>query len=197
MHEDSRDARAGAHDGAGWDDGLLRVFDDLEQQAAGMHLVEREAEVADVAASEYAAVDLEARLRGALDAGELRLRLRGGQQPRGRLTRVGAGWCVLASGPTRWLVALPAVLVVSGAAPRAGHPATRSVADTLPLRSLLRRLADDPTTGGCALHLRDGERLEGRLLRVGADFAEVTAGASRDAAALVPLGALDAVRWTP
>lgn len=200
MHENDRgDARAErVGRDSGWDDGLLHLFDDLEQQAAGLHLAERESEVADVAASEYAAVDLEARLRGALGDGsrELVLRLRGGQQPRGRLTRVGAGWCVLAAGPTRWLVALPAVLVVAGAAPRAGHPSTRSVADTLPLRSLLRRLADDLATGPVAVHLRDGERLEGRVVRVGADFAELATGPSREAGLLVPVTAVDAVRWT-
>lgn len=189
MHEHDQDR-------TGWDDGLLRVFDDLEQQASGLHLVEREAEVADVAASEYAAVDLETRLRGAVGVGELAVRLRGGQQPRGRLTRVGAGWCVLVSGPTRWLVTLPAVLAVTGVASRAGHPATRSVADTLPVRSLLRRLVEE-SPAGCALHLADGQRLEGRLLRVGADFAEIASGAARDATSLVPLAALDAARWTP
>lgn len=178
------------------DEALLGLFDDLEQQAAGLHLAEREAEVADVAASEYAAVDLEARLRGALHHGEVALRLRGGQQPRGRLTRVGPGWCVLATGATRWLVALPAVLTVTGAASRAAHPATRSVADTLPLRALLRRLAEDPAATACSLHLGDGERLEGRVLRVGADFVEVGTASDRGVTLLVPLPGLDAVRWT-
>lgn len=178
------------------DEALLDLFDDLEQQAAGLHLAEREVEVADVAASEYVAVDLESRLRGAVPHDEVGLRLRGGQQPRGRLTRVGSGWCVLASGATRWLVAAPALLTVSGAAARAAHPSTRSVADTLPLRALLRRLAEDPTTGSCVVHLGDGERLEGRLLRVGADFVEVVTGSSRAATVLVPLPGLDAVRWT-
>ncbi|GAB3998890.1 hypothetical protein [Nocardioides marmoraquaticus] len=196
MHENERGDTRAEH--GGWDDGLLHLFDDLEQQAAGLHLAEREGEVADVAASEYAAVDLEARLRGALGDGsrEIALRLRGGQQPRGRLTRVGAGWCVLAAGPTRWLVVLPAVLVVTGAAPRAAHPSTRSVADTLPLRSLLRRLADDLATGPVAVHLGDGERLEGRVVRVGADFVELAPGSSREAGLLVPVAAIDAVRWT-
>ena len=67
---------------------MFAVFDDLEQQAAGLHLVERDAEVADLTVAEYSRISLGARLHASLGL-ELRVRLLGGHQLSGRLARVG------------------------------------------------------------------------------------------------------------
>ena len=65
---------------------MFAVFDDLEQQAAGLHLVERDAEVADLTVAEYSRVSLGARLHASL-GDELRLRLVGGHVVSGRLAQ--------------------------------------------------------------------------------------------------------------
>ena len=49
-----------------WEERLLAVFDDLEQQAEGLALEARDAEVAELGRAEYAAVDVAARLHGAV-----------------------------------------------------------------------------------------------------------------------------------
>src|SRR5438128_2529587 len=49
-----------------WRDRLWDVLDDLEQQAEGLALAARDAEVAEQSRAEYARVDLSARLHGSL-----------------------------------------------------------------------------------------------------------------------------------
>ena len=44
-----------------WHESMFAVFDDLEQQAEGLHLAERDAEVADLTLAEYTRVTLAAR----------------------------------------------------------------------------------------------------------------------------------------
>lgn len=178
--------------GTTWEARLLELFDDLEQQATGLDLVERELQVADLAQSEYAQVALVDRLRAGLGA-PLTLLLPGDLQVRGVLTRCGEEWLVLRdAGDAAWLVPTAHLLSVAGLGPRASHPSTGSVADRLPLRALLRRVAEGGRS--CQLHLRDGSRREGPLGRVGRDFVEVDAAGTT---LLVPAGAVVAVRWTP
>lgn len=178
--------------GTSWESRLLELFDDLEQQAAGLDLVERELQVSDLAQSEYAQVTLADRLRAAVGV-EVTLLLPAGLQVRGVLTRSGEGWVVLRdAGDAAWVVPTPHLLGVGGLGPRAAHPSTGSVADRLPLRALLRRVAEEGRS--CLLHLRDGSRREGVLRRVGHDFVEIDAAAST---VLVPAEALVALRWTP
>src|SRR4051794_10210086 len=45
-----------------WEERLLDLFDDLEQQAEGLALIGRDAEVAELSRAEYAQVDLADRL---------------------------------------------------------------------------------------------------------------------------------------
>lgn len=179
-----------------WESRLLELFDDLEQQAGGLHLLEREAEVEDRVAREYAHVTLASRCHASVGR-ELSLRLLGGVQVRGRLVRSGAQWLLLHEHQSAWLVPLEAVGSCAGLGRDAAPESTWSVADRLPLRSLLRRVLQEESR--CQLHLRDGQQLDATLLRVGADFVE--AGSAGEVpprgggALLLPLTALAGVRW--
>ncbi|MDQ6642262.1 MAG: hypothetical protein M3Y66_07205 [Actinomycetota bacterium] len=178
----------------GWESSVLALLDDLEQQAEGLHLVERDLEVADRGVAEYAQVSLASRLHGAAGR-EVRLTLLGGLTLAGAVERTGADWLLLIDQTQReWVVRQGALAVLQGASSRAVPDAALGVLRRLPLRSVLRRLAEEGA--GCLLHLVDGGRLEGRLLRLGDDFAEVRLGGghSTDGYDVVPLTALAAIQ---
>lgn len=156
---------------------MFAVFDDLEQQATGLHLVERDAEVADLTVAEYSRVSLGARLHASL-GDELRLRLVGGHLVSGRLARVGEDWLLLVDRSSEWIVRHDGVLTLTGLSARAHSEETWSVMDRLPLRAVLRRLsrASEP----CLVHFVDDQRVEGRIGRVGLDFFELRVGEGVD-----------------
>lgn len=157
----------------GWEDALLGLFEDLEQQAAGLHLVEREAEVAELSVAEYAQVTLASRVHASVGQ-QLNIQLLGGRRAAGRLARAGQGWMLLVDGRHETVVRTAAVCTLAGLSPRADPEQTWSVVDRLSLRALLRRLA---AQGGLLrIVLVDGGHLEGRLGRVGHDFVEVRVG---------------------
>jgi hypothetical protein len=160
-----------------WEDAVVALFDDLEQQAEGLQLLERDAEVADLTQAEYARIALAARLHASV-GGVLRLRLLGGRLVSGRLSRVGQDWLLLADQGSEWVLRTAAVASLSGVSPRATHEDTRSVLDTLSLRHVLRRVAGDAEP--VLVHLLDEQRLEGRVGRVGADFFELHVGHGPD-----------------
>lgn len=173
-----------------WETRLLEVFDDLEQQADGLALREREAQLRDLVAGEYGQVTLEARCR-ASSGREVALLLRGGARVVGRLVRAGGDWVVVreqASGPATWVVPLAAVTSVTGLAEAAADASTWQVADRVPLRALLRRISQEQLEE-CRLHLDDGQVLTGVIARVGADFVELRGGR------VLPSAALAGVRW--
>lgn len=172
-----------------WEHELFALFDDLEGQAAALWEADREAELADRARAEYATVTLASRLmasRGrtvALDVPHV-------GRVEGRLDRLGDGWCLVSGAGQDWVVPLPAVVAVHGAAERSVPEVAWSPVDRLGLRAALRRLAD--AGARCLLHLGDGTRHEALVERVGADFLE-----ARDAAGgllLVPYAGLVAVQ---
>lgn len=179
-----------------WEHALLGVFEDLEQQAAGLRLADRDAEVADLAAAAYAEVGLADRVHASWGA-TIGLRCDGGLVLGGTLERSGPDWLVVSSGGAGWLVPLAGVVSVTGLSPRADVRAGWSVVDRLTLRALVRRTAEqDPWS---RLHLRDGSAVSGAVLRVGQDFVELLSGdpegpRGRSATALVPMGALVAMR---
>lgn len=155
-----------------WERQLLDLFEDLEQQVAGLDLAARDAEVAELERAQYAEVELAARWHASL--GELvRVTVAGAGTVAGRLTRVGEGWCLLAGeSPTEErIVVLSAVQAARGLSPRALLPEARSVVTRLGLGSALRRVAEEQR----ALEaLRsDGATSRGRVARVGADFLEL------------------------
>ena len=175
-----------------WEQQLLDLFEDLEQQAAGLDLVARDAEVAELERAQYAEVDLAARWHASVGA-TVRMTVLGVGTIAGRLARVGAGWCLLAAespAERETIVALPAVSVVRGLSPRAAPPQARSVVTRLGLGSALRRVAEEQQVVEAARI--DGGRSRGRVARVGADFVELVG--EEAAIEVIPFAALAVVR---
>ena len=178
----------------GWERSVLALLDDLEQQAEGLQQVERDLEVADRSRAEYAHVRLTSRLH-ALAGRDVRLTLLGGLSLSGTVERTGPDWVLLTEATRReWVVRSAALAVVQGASARAVPDDALGVLRRLSLRSVLQGLADEGSA--CLFHLVDGSRLEGGLLRLGEDFAEVRLGGNGPAGGydLLPLAALAAVQ---
>lgn len=175
-----------------WDERLGELFDDLEQQAEGLALSQRDAEVAELVRAEYAQVDLTARLHGSLGH-RLLLDVDGLRVLDGVLGRVGSGWCLLDSGAREWVVRLDAVRSLRGLGERVVRAQARPLAARLGLASALRSVAQAQVDA--VLHRVDGSATRGRLERVGSDFVDLRVG-DRDAGYLetVPFVALAAVR---
>ena len=179
-----------------WESRLVDLFDDLEQQAAGLALQARDAEVAEAGRAQYAEVELLGRLHASLGRSVV-TELHGAGQVSGRLARVGRGWALLVPEEApgqEWLVNLGALLETRGLSPRTSAEAGWGVATRVSIGSALRRVAEAPEA--CLLSLTDGSTRRGRLGRVGADFVELVRDGTpspRDAG-LVPFGALALVR---
>lgn len=175
-----------------WEEELFAFLDDLEQQAAGLYDLDRQAEVADRSRAEYRSVALASRLMASVDT-ELSLSVLGVGTVRGRLERVAAQWCLVGAPGTDWVVRLDAVGAVEGASDRAVPEVAWSPVSQLGLGSALRRLADAGER--CVLHRVDGGRHDGVLSRVGEDFVEVLEGdPASGRLSLVAFGALAAVQ---
>jgi hypothetical protein len=171
--------------GGSWRD----VVEDLEQQAVGLHLRDRDDEVDQLGQAEYAEVDLVARLHGSVD-GALRLTLVDGLRIEGLLVSAGADFGVVEDDHNSWLVRTAAIARAHGLTGRAVSEPARHVLARLRLTSMLRRLADDSLA--VRVHLDGGDRLEGVVGRVGRDFFELhVAGGDVE---VVGAGALTAVR---
>jgi hypothetical protein len=175
-----------------WDDRIGDLFADLEQQADGLALAARDAEVAEQSRAEYASVDLASRLHGSVGA-RLLVTVTGAGPLDATLARVGVGWCLLDAGPHEWVVRLAAVGGVRGLSERAVAEQARPVTARLGLGSALRGVVEARTE--VVLHRVDGTQVPGTLRRVGADFVEVAVGEGRSGyLEAVPFGALAAVR---
>ncbi len=171
---------------------MFAVFDDLEQQAAGLHLVERDAEVADLTIAEYSRISLGARLHASLGH-DLRVRLLGGHQVAGRLARVGEDWMLLVDRAGEWIVRYEGIAALSGVSARANSEETWSVMDRLSLRAVLRRFSG--VSEPCLVHFRDDHQLEGRIGRVGHDFVELYVGTGQDRSVqVVPVSSVSALQ---
>lgn len=153
-----------------WDDRLLAVFDDLEQQAEGLALSARDVEVAELGRAEYAGVDLVARLSGSTGTA-LRLEVRGIGRLAGRLARVGSDWVLLEDAGHEWLVRVRAVTEVRGLGDHALAREHRTVAASLGFGSALRGIAEERVT--VLVHRLDDGLVRGTLRRVGGDFVEI------------------------
>jgi hypothetical protein len=150
----------------GWDERLFDLLDDLEGQAEALYAAERDAEVADRSRAEYASVTLAGRLMASIGRPVV-LDVAGPGRVRGRLRRVGSGWCLVEGD---WLVPIDAVASAEGLSERAVPEVAWPPVARLGLGSALRRLADDGTP--CVVHTRAGARHDVVLLRVGRDFVE-------------------------
>lgn len=181
---------------------LHDLFEDLEQQAAGLELTERDAELADRARSEYAGVTVSARVHASLGR-HVRLRLVDGAVLEGVLTQAGPDWCWLSQAGApgeqgECLVRLAAVAVAEGLSPRAVAEVARPAVARLGFGSALHRCAGDERR--LRLRVAGMGELEVRLRRVGADFAEVRLGdqplqegqAGQPETLVVPLAAVNA-----
>ena len=153
-----------------WEERLLDLFDDLEQQADGLALAERDALVTEQSRAEYAEVDLAARLAASVGA-RVRLDVRGVGGLDGVLRRTGDGWLVLDAGGRAWVVVLTAVRRARGLSDGAVDAAARPLTTRLGLASALRGLAE--ARWETVLHGPDGQVSRVFLGRVGRDFMEV------------------------
>ena len=173
-----------------WEEHLVDLFEDLEHQAQALADAERGPELADRSRAEYRGVTLASRLMASVGR-DVVLRVEGVGRLEGRVQRVGAGWGLLSgSAGHDWLLALPALTRVAGASPRSVPEVAWPRVAGLGLGAALRRLAEEEQH--CLVHLRDGDRLDGVLQRVGVDFAEVLDPAGR--LTLVAFDALAAVQ---
>ncbi len=172
-----------------WEEHLLDLFEDLEQQAQALADAERAPDLADRSQAEYRAVSLASRLMASLGR-DVTLNVLGPGTVAGRLDRVGQGWCLLSGAGQDWLVALEALQAVGGVSTRSVPEVAWPRVAGLGLAPALRRLAD--AAAPCVLHLRDGSRREGDLGRVGRDFVELREVDER--VVLVPLDALAAAQ---
>jgi hypothetical protein len=154
-----------------WDEQLFAFLDDLEQRARALDDADRASELADRSRSEYAAVSLVSRLMASMDD-DLTLEVLGVGPVGGRLRRVGPDWCLVHGSAQDWVVRL-----VEGVSERSVPEVAWSPVSRLGLASALRRLAD--TGADCRVHAVDGTVRDGRLTRVGADFAEMRVGEER------------------
>ncbi len=176
-----------------WEESLLELFEDLEQQASGMALEERDLEVADRAQAEYLRVDVVSRWMASVGC-EVRLRLPGLGALGGRVARVGVDWCLLEpgggdTGAFDWVVPLSSVVSVLGLSERSVHREAWPVTARLSLGSVLRRMGEERVP--VQVHLTDGGREAGPLGRVGADFVELEGAAGVLA---IPFTSLSALR---
>jgi hypothetical protein len=159
-----------------WDEQLFAFLDDLEQQAEALYDADRVDELADRSRSEYAGVTLVSRLMASLES-ELALDVLGVGPVVGALRRVGPDWCLLHGAAQDWVVPLAAVKSVEGASERSVPEVAWSPVSRLGLGSALRGLCE--TGAECRIHAVDGTVRDGRLLRVGSDFVEMTVGEGR------------------
>jgi hypothetical protein len=172
-----------------WEERLLQEFEDLELQAEGLHLAERDAAVAELGVSQYSEVDLASRLHASVGR-EVRLSLAGAGTLTGPISRVGSDWMLVRHERTEAVVRMAAVVRVEGASERAVPQEARSVIAKLGLGSALRQLA--AARDHLAVTLVDGTVIRGQIRRVGADFVEVVGEAGR--VELAPFDALALLR---
>jgi hypothetical protein len=178
-----------------WEEAMSEVFDDLEQQAAGLHLAERDAEVAEMSLAEYSRITLAERLHASVGQ-DLRIRLAGGHQLAGRLARCGPDWLLLVDRGAEWIVRCEGITSVSGLSPGADSEKAWSVVDRLTVRSLLRRLSADAVA--CLVRFVDDQQVSGRIGRVGQDFVELHVGEGDGRSVqVVPLHVVAALQEQP
>jgi hypothetical protein len=144
------------------------LFADLEAFAEATERWAFEADVADRARAERAALTLADRVRGHV-GGTLAFRLADGDRIRARVADVGADWVLLEDGAP---VVLPmrAVAGIEGLSRCAAHPAG-ALARRVGLGIVLRRLSRD--RAAVQVGLLGGGTVTGTIDRVGADHLDV------------------------
>jgi hypothetical protein len=175
------------------------LFADLEAQALGWQLAERETEVADRTRGEVAQISMVSRLRHRAGA-PIRLQVVGAGAVSGRLNRVGPDWTLVTT-PDETVVATAAISAVHDLPWESTPTETISQVEArMRLTSVLRAIARDRST--VVICLRDASTLIGTPDRVGADWVDLAAHepgqAPRRSTVLsrstVPLAAIATVR---
>ena len=172
-----------------WEEQLVDLFEDLEQQAQHLYAAERAPELADRSRTEYRAVTLASRLMASVGH-EVSLDVLGVGPVAGVLQRVAQGWCLLRGSGQDWVLTLDAVDTVIGLSSRSVPEVAWPRVAALGLGAALRRLGEERLPS--VLHLRSGSRHEGTLGRVGADFVELGLDSGRTV--LVSFSALAAAQ---
>lgn len=174
-----------------------RLFADLEVEAAGLDLAERDSEIAERTRAEQATVHLADRLRAAVGA-PLTLHVKGAGTIPGQLEQVSSCWLLLSTATSvEWLVAWPAVMSVAGLRSRAAVAPT-SALERLGWPATWRVLARD--RGLVHVVRSDGSTVDGVPERAGADYVELRREGgleigSRGDLELVPYAAVAGVRY--
>jgi hypothetical protein len=180
-----------------WEERLLDLFDDLEQQAEGLALVERDAAVAELSRAEYATVDLLSRLHASIDHPVV-LAVSGVGRIEATMARTGTDWVLAVAPPHEWIVRVAALAQVAGLSDRAVETRHQPVSSRVGLGSVLRSIAE--SRAPVVVHHIEGASVRGRLRRVGADFVELWTGedAGRESGPegwlVIPFGSVAAVR---
>lgn len=174
----------------GWETDLFALFDDLEQQAGSLAAAERADDVADRSRAEYRSVTLASRLMASVGT-EVTISAEGIDAVTGRIDRVADGWLLVSTAQHDWVINQAAVNGVVGASVRSVPEVAWSSLARLGLGSALRRIAEAGER--CVLHQRNGQRHEGTLRRIGADFCELVVGEERRMV-LVPFTGLAAAQ---
>lgn len=177
--------------GVTWEERLLELFDDLEQQAEALALAARDAEAAARARDHYTEVDLASRLHASVGS-EVELVVPGAGAVCGRLLRVARGWCLVEPATAQGrevILNLQGLLSARGLAARAAPEQVRGVTSRLGIASALRGVAAG--NDEVVLVRVDGQVRRGRLGRVGSDFLELVTESGSEA---VPMTAVSAVR---
>jgi hypothetical protein len=156
-----------------WEDELFAYLDDLEGRAEALYHADRAPDLLDRSRSAYQGVSLASRLVASTGL-ELTLEVVGLGAVTGRLARVGADWSLLHGPRQEWVVPHHAVAAAHGVSDRSVPEVAWPALTRLSLPAALRRLADEAEP--CTLHLTDGRRHDGALVRVGADFVELASG---------------------
>ncbi len=184
-----------------WEEMLLDLFDDLEQQAEGLALAERDVEVAELSRAEYAQVDFASRLH-ASTGHRVVLVVAGMGHVDATILRVGADWLLADDGAHEWILRIAALAHVRGLSEQAVGEQHRPVPARVGVGSALRSVAE--SRAAVVLHRLDGALVRGQLRRVGADFVELWVSEHAEAwrpgpeghVEVVPFSGLAAVRAT-
>lgn len=155
-----------------WEERLAGLFEDLEQQAEGLHLADRDAEVAERGRGEYAAhVDLASRIHASV-GWRVALSVVGVGPVEGTVGSAGVDWLLLETEQGQeWLLRLAAIGLARGLSERALSELARPVVARLSFGSSLRKIAE--ARASTLVHHLDGRQSRGWIARVGADFFEL------------------------
>jgi hypothetical protein len=184
-----------------WEEMLLDLFDDLEQQAEGLALAERDTEVAELGRAEYAHVDFASRLHASVGRRAV-LVVAGIGHIEATIVRVGVDWLLADDGRHEWILRTAALAHARGLSELAVGEQNRPLPARVGVGSALRSVAE--SRAAVVLHRLDGGSVRGQLRRVGADFVELWVSEHAEAwrhgveghVEVVPFPALAAVRAT-